>query len=253
MLSIFLALSFAQEPAAITLEQAVGLGMPRLHEPFSDCGCVAMTWQVNGEPVVVEVPREEIALVRHRVIDGPHELSIHTKGGIDVLLEQAPCPFVYQGIAKYAYVLEVPSETVDALGAAVEPSCGEMFQEVKDWEDMRARARAAEAAAAAAAAQPVKTAALELISAKGDDAAVLGVRTSLSAARVTAGECWNRADVAADARVVVTVATKSGSPARVKTGRVGDAVVDSCFEELARNVRLPQGNAKVRVAYSPPR
>ena len=93
-----------------------------------------------------------------------------------------------------------------------------------------------------------KRASVELLSVKGDPQVVLGVRSSLSAAVMGAGQCFGRAPVPAETRVPVTVSTK-GATSKFRAGSVGIEAVDECFEELAEKVSLPAGKSKVRIAY----
>ncbi len=232
---------------AVTLEEAMALGMPRLHEPFFDCQCVGMTWSgPDGLALVHELPKASIASVRHDVLDGPHELRLVLTSGEELLLEQAPCRFVEVGVSKYSGVLQVPGLTVDGDGAEVTEACGPRAVDVQleQMERMHERAMAAEQTRVG----DRKRARMELVSAKGEQQVVLGVRSSLGEAVMGAGQCFGRAPVPAETRVDVRVSTK-GDASRFKATPIGVEPVDQCFVELGESVAFPVGKAKVRVAY----
>jgi hypothetical protein len=229
----------------VDMAEALALGMPRLHEPFTDCQCVGMTWAVGaGEPLVLEIPRADITAVRHDVLDGPHELRLVLASGEEMLLEQAPCRYVALAAAKYSSVLGIPEETVDVDGALIEDPCGPPIVDIESMESMRKRAMAAEQSRL----DDRQRARMELVSAKGEPQVVLGVRSSLNAAVMGAGQCFGRAPVAPETRVDVKVSTR-GSEVRFKTRPIGVEAVDRCFDELGDQVALPAGKAKVHVAY----
>ncbi len=229
----------------VSVQEAAALGMPRLHEPFVDCQCVGMTWSTNKpEPLVLELPRDAIASIRHDVLDGPHELRLVLASGDEVLLEQAPCQFVALAITKYSAVLGIPGDTVDAAGEAVVDACGPPIIDVESIVSMRERAMAAEKVRI----DDRRRARVELVSARGEPQVVLGVRSTLDAAVMGAGQCFGRAPVLPNTRVAVTVHTR-GDDSRFKARSIGVDAVDQCFDDLASQLPFPSGKAKVRVAY----
>jgi len=256
-ITLWMALAVAQpapEPApsqplskgqAIDVTEAAALGMPRLHEPFVDCQCVGMTWSAgNADPLVLELPKDTIGSIRHDVLDGPHELRLVLASGDELLLEQAPCQFVALATVKYSAVLGIPALTVDAAGEAVVDACGPPIIDIESIGSMRKRAMAAELVRI----DDRKRARMELVSAKGEPQVVLGVRSTLDAAVMGAGQCFGRAPVPPNTRVDVTVLTRGGG-SRFKARPIGVDAVDQCFDELASQLPFPTGKAKVRVAY----
>ena len=253
-LALLVALASARDPdggaplgagEAVSLQEALALGMPRLHEPFADCQCVGMTWSgAEGKALIHELPREAIASVRHDVLDGPDELRLVLTSGEELLLEQAPCRYVARGVIKYSGILGVPGLTVDAEGAEVVEACGPPVVDVEAMREAHEQAMAAEQERI----DDRKRARMELISVKGDPQVVLGVRSSLHDAVMGAGQCFGKAPVPADTRVAVKVTTK-GTGARYKASSIGVEPVDRCFAELGDKVMFPAGKAKVKIAY----
>jgi len=227
---------------AIDVAGARSLGMPRLHEPFEDCECVAMTWDSARGPLTLEVPLDDISRIEHTTGDGPHEVALVVSDGTRLPLEEAPCVFAEQASAKYQTVLGIDVQVVGDR-AADGSTCGDAFEDLRQWSEEVNRLQ--RSSVHYISNDDLQLASLTVVSSKGNDGEVATVKRTLAASRSRAARCWADAE---DAGSVVMV-SKGGA---LKARRSGDAGVDACMSELAASTTMPAGTAKVKVVFGPP-
>jgi len=228
-------------PTPIDAQSAQSLGMPRLHEPFTDCDCVAMTWDTENGPLTLEVPRDQVDHLEHAVTDGPNKLALVTTEGARIQLEEAPCVFAERAGRRYVEVLGLSVELV-GTPLADDSTCGDTFQDLRAWNDEVIRLQ--HEGIKYVQSSDLKLASLKVLSSKGAETDVATVRRTLAATRGRAASCWTEGSGAS-----VVVMAKGGA---LRAKRSGDAGVDACISEMVSATSIPAGKAKVKVVYGPP-
>ena len=250
MIALFTASRALAATTPIDVVTASQLGMPRLHDPFSDCQCVGMTWDDGGETLTLEVPVADIVGLERVVVEGGHDVSLVLVSGERLLLEQAPCVFAEQMSQKYATVLALQTTVVGAEGEQVDATCGDVLEGVRQWsaEVQRQQREAVHYLST----EDIPLASLQVLSSKGEEGAVTGARRALAAARTRAASCWTGDASAASESVQLTVKGSGGARPKVKAKAVGVAALDRCFDEIASAVSIPAGKIKIKAVYGPP-
>jgi len=228
---------------AIDAASAESLGMPRLHEPFTDCNCVAMTWDSSKGPLTLEVGRDQVDHLEHDVseVEAPNRLTLVTTAGQRIPLEEAPCVFAERAADKYTTVLDIPVEIVGEQ-AADGSTCGDTFQDLREWSDEVTRRQHENLHYIESS--DLQLASLKVLSSKGAAPEIAGVKRALAASRSRAASCWGEASEA-----TVVVKAKGGA---LHAKRTGDATVDACFLEMVSATAIPAGKVKVKAIFGPP-
>ena len=238
------------DPVVIDVDTALTLGLPTVHDPYKECDCIRLGWDGEGEGFSLELPSANVSHFEHRVlVDQPHEMVLVLNAGQQLVLEQAPCPYVQSGIDKYQLVLRTERRLLDAAGEPLADACGDIFQSVRDWDDEQRRRR--ENSVHVVSTDDVALSRLSVKSTKGDEADVTLVRRALAASRTTAARCWTES-ATSESQVAWTVSSKPGQRPKVKAVPSGDAEVDACFDQLAAAIPFPPvGKTKIKVAFRP--
>jgi hypothetical protein len=249
-----LASSSAAEPLEITIEQAVELGMPRLHHAFRDCDCVGLTWSIEGEDRVIDIARADIRELRQSVAaDGQHELFLVHVSGPELLLERGPCIPLDDMTRRYERTLGL----IAARPGLEQPVCGDVAARVvadmKAWEE-----QVAERHKVTYVTQLDAVAALRVTDRRGEPSeAATAVQREWRALRPRLSHCFTLSggEVVEAARLKL-VARTDGTVAGVRMlrGGTGAEQVDGCIVDLlaAAPVTSRTRAEKLRVELTPP-
>ena len=237
---------------ALAAPEGFEIVTPRTHEVYRDCECVRLEWDVEGGPSRIEaIPRAEVARFEHVATDGgPHDLYLVRTNGERTLLDQAPCAVVKHAIDRYQLVYPFERVALNAAGEPLADACGDIFSEVRAWDDAQRERR--EQAVNVVTQAGSALSALVVDRARGDEAAVTALREAVAAQRRSAGFCWAKAAVPRGAAVRWKVSAKAGTAPVVKARALGVPEVDACFDALATGLAPVDGTAKLTASFQPP-
>lgn len=224
----------------IDLAETRTLGPADHHQLVPECDCVRASWDQDGEPLVVEVPRARIAAVVQSVTDdGQQDVALRTKDGDELLLQRAPCPLSVHLAATYAGLLQV-----SRIGDAADSACADLIGAAAEFEERRF---------VQVDQVQVALVSVSVTDRRGDP--LLDVQRGLSGTRALLAHCFLSNGTTSGSAEIRFVARSDGTLNRVKTTGIDKATVAPCLTTRLTQTHLtelPANDVRARAALTLP-
>ena len=202
----------------------------------------ATAWACSGAtipiPTRLEVPREQIAGLRHdEGDDGLHQLTLLLPGGPDLVLERGPCPIIADQALQYRVQLGLPVEEV------VDATCPGHLDEVRAWAEEQAARVVVEHVT-----EVPNVAGIQVTDRRGQDTTLSATaEQSWTPLRPMLGHCFTLDDDSGPRAEVRLVINRDGTLRSARVRKSGSSSVDRCLEAQLQDTLLPPQERPVKL------